>query len=306
MRKNTVYNSGIVFTATKVLCCKCNCQCGSQGEDRVVCVHNFPLIFLLLLLLMDALAESMLMEYAACMRSDIWDQTIWSEEDIIGMKKSILTLAAAAGEDVSSIYFNEFSIDALIDKFETGTEGRKKWKQRCKSKPKPGDHCCIEHIAKFESTATEGKRRTSRKQTNINLVNPEAQQENGDISEQDNDKAPNYVDIELLIYAAGFSEILESKPIAWQLLKMRSVNKVTPLTTPNQEISTNNESQTMMTIGTIVLPPSEARQRLHRNGQPLPLCQKSIPHKKGMTIKKNIAGKMTKISHRCLQKRMFS
>jgi hypothetical protein len=174
MRKNTVYNSGIVFTATKVLCCKCNCQCGSQGEDRVVCVHNFPLIFLLLLLLMDALAESMLMEYAACMRSDIWDQTIWSEEDIIGMKKSILTLAAAAGEDVNSIYFNEFSIDALIDKFETGTEGRKKWKQRCKSKPKPGDHCCIEHIAKFESTATEGKRRTSRKQTNINLVNPES------------------------------------------------------------------------------------------------------------------------------------
>lgn len=51
MRKKVVYNPGIVFTATQVLCCKCNCQCGSENDERIVCVHIFPLLFLLLLLL---------------------------------------------------------------------------------------------------------------------------------------------------------------------------------------------------------------------------------------------------------------
>lgn len=41
-------------------------QCGSQKEQRVVCVHNFPLLFLLTLLLFDGLAEHMLLQLAAC------------------------------------------------------------------------------------------------------------------------------------------------------------------------------------------------------------------------------------------------
>mmetsp|Transcript_5746 Transcript_5746/g.10890 ORF Transcript_5746/g.10890 Transcript_5746/m.10890 type:complete len:229 (+) Transcript_5746:1724-2410(+) len=194
MKKNTIYNSGIVFTGTKVLCCKCNCQCGSQGDERVVCVHNFPIIFLLLLLLMDALAESMLMEFAACMRSDIWDETLWSDDDVMRRKKSIVMLASAAGEDMSDVNIDKISIESFIDIFETGTEGRKKWKQRCKMKPKPGDHCCIEDIGTFQSTASEGKTLTSRP-------------------------------ILKIINAAGCSDVLESNPIAWQLIKMRSVKQ---------------------------------------------------------------------------------
>ena len=73
MKKEVVYKSGIAFTENDVLCCKCTCHCGSQDKERIVCVHNFPLVFLLMLLLMDALAESILMELAACLRSNISD-----------------------------------------------------------------------------------------------------------------------------------------------------------------------------------------------------------------------------------------
>jgi hypothetical protein len=74
--KNDVYKTGIVATAKDILCCKCSCKCGSDGKERIVCVHNLPLLFLLTLLLFEDLAEHMLLEFAACMDSNIWDKTV--------------------------------------------------------------------------------------------------------------------------------------------------------------------------------------------------------------------------------------
>ena len=39
MRKKT-YQSEVIATAKSLLCCKCTCQCGSHGEQRIVCVHD--------------------------------------------------------------------------------------------------------------------------------------------------------------------------------------------------------------------------------------------------------------------------
>jgi len=231
MRKKVVYHPGIVFTATEVLCCECNCQCGSKAKEQIVCVHNFPLLFLLLLLLMDALAESMLLEFAACMRSNIWDKTLWSADDLKSMKQSIGTLAEAAGEDMSGVDLDNITIEEFIDIFETGTEGRKEWKQRCKKKPKPGDHCCIADIGRFESTATEAKKRTKRRSMEVDSDKAMQASEEEQESEaalcgvEDNTKVPNYADMELLINAAGCEDVLDSDPIAWQLLKMRALKQ---------------------------------------------------------------------------------
>ena len=227
MRKKVVYKPGMVFTANDVLCCECNCQCGSEKDERIVCIHNFPLLFLLLLLLMDALAESMLMEFAACTRSDIWDETLWSGEEAKSMKQSVVTLAEAAGEDMGEIDLYKISIDDLMNKFETGTEGRKKWKQRLKSKPKPGDHCCVADIGIFESTATEAKKLTSRRPMHVGMQESDAQEENGVAfyGQEGDAKTPNYVDMDLLINAAGCEEVLDSGPIAWELLKMRAMKQ---------------------------------------------------------------------------------
>jgi hypothetical protein len=35
MRKN-IYDTEVMATAKNILCCKCNCQCGSQDEQRIV------------------------------------------------------------------------------------------------------------------------------------------------------------------------------------------------------------------------------------------------------------------------------
>ena len=66
--KSSVYCSKIAATPTKILCCKCSCHCGGQGNKRILCVHNLPLLFLLTTLLFDALADNLLCDFAACLR----------------------------------------------------------------------------------------------------------------------------------------------------------------------------------------------------------------------------------------------
>lgn len=161
MRKGLVYKPGIPFTENDVICCKCTCNCGSQDNQQVVCVHSFPLIFLFLLLLMGALAEIILMEFAGCLRSDIWDTSAWSDDEVKCTKQNFVTLAEVVGEDMTTINLDNILIEALMEQFETRIPGRKECKQRCKSKPKPSEHCTIVNIGKLESMAMESKKQTS-------------------------------------------------------------------------------------------------------------------------------------------------
>ena len=145
-----VYECGVVATANDILCCQCSCQCGSKGKEKQVCVHILPLLFLLTILLFEDLAEHMLLELAACMSSDIWDQTVWSDDDKEWMKWSIITLAEAAGEPVGT-HNQTHDIKDLLQKFVVGTERRKAWKQQIKTPPKPSELRPM-HEMKFEST----------------------------------------------------------------------------------------------------------------------------------------------------------
>ena len=57
-----------------------------------MCVHDLPLLFLLTLFLFEHLAEHMLLEFAACLNGEIWENNKWSEEDKEWMKQSIVYL----------------------------------------------------------------------------------------------------------------------------------------------------------------------------------------------------------------------
>eukprot|EP00984_Skeletonema_dohrnii_P013208 scaffold5459_cov86-Skeletonema_dohrnii-CCMP3373.AAC.1 len=100
---------------------------------------------------------------------------------------------------MSGIDLDNITIDEFIDNFETGTEGRKEWKQRFKVKPKPGDHCCIADIGRFESTASEAKKRTKRRSMDVDTpmdVNTRAAEEEQEneaalSGEEDDTKMPN-------------------------------------------------------------------------------------------------------------------
>ena len=127
MKKN-VYNPEIVAITNAIMCCKCTCQCGSQNKEQILCVHILPLIFLMSLLLFEDLAEHMLLELSVCMSADIWDQTVWPEEDIGWMKQNMILLMKAAGEPVGKHDPNVVTIGQLLEAFVVGTEQQKKWK----------------------------------------------------------------------------------------------------------------------------------------------------------------------------------
>ena len=59
------YESCVSFTSSKLLCCKCNCPIGAQKDQCITCVHNLPVILKFAMLLMDGLAEHILLELVA-------------------------------------------------------------------------------------------------------------------------------------------------------------------------------------------------------------------------------------------------
>lgn len=218
--KKKVYQTGTVATAKDILCCKCTCQCGSQNDQRIVCVHNFPLLFLLTLLLFEALAENILLELAACLSAGVWDKSVWSEGDIVQMKKSIITLAEAAGEPVGT-HSIEDDIDDLLEKFVVGTQRRKAWKQRIKTPPNPSE-LGPAHTFKFRSTAKEASAAVKR----CSDIEEQILQEPRDHTVADVPQfvtfTPDYHRIWCLMEAADCENVLEMGTAGFELLSMRS------------------------------------------------------------------------------------
>ena len=81
--KDAVYHSTVAFTCDKIQCAKCECQAGARSKERVLCIHNLPLIYQLVMLLDDGLAEHILIEL--CSR---WDSGL--EEKISREGKKIV------------------------------------------------------------------------------------------------------------------------------------------------------------------------------------------------------------------------
>ena len=108
MKSNT-YNTEIAATSSKILCASCDCQVGSENGERILCVHEMVRLYLLMLLLFDCLAESLLLELAARVsgaldtaeeESDkdwMWDMSNWTEEETESIKSNLLVLMDAAG-----------------------------------------------------------------------------------------------------------------------------------------------------------------------------------------------------------------
>ena len=150
--KSSVYCSEIAITPTKLLCCKCTCHCGGQGKERILCVHNLPLLFLLTSLLFDGLAENMLCDLAACLRGTTWDEDDWSNDNKLAMKQNIVHLMEASGDEMVPRDLDRTSLIELLDNFLVSTETRKKWKQKIQMPPKPSE---LGPVSKMKFVSTE-------------------------------------------------------------------------------------------------------------------------------------------------------
>jgi hypothetical protein len=109
--KSNIYWSEIVATPTKILCCQCTCYCGSHESERVVCVHNLPLLLNLSVFIGECLGEHMLLEMAACWSSSTWDKGVWSNSKLCSMKKNVSALMVAANPSINSRSMAHVSID---------------------------------------------------------------------------------------------------------------------------------------------------------------------------------------------------
>ena len=229
--KNSVYCSEIAVTPTKLLCCKCSCHCGGQGKERILCVHNLPLLFLLTSLLFDGLAENMLCDLAACLRGTTWDEDDWSNEDKLSLKRNIVHLMEAAGEEVVSHDLHRTSMIELLDRFLVGTETRKKWKQKIRTPPKPSE---LGPVSKMKFMSTEKQlvavTKLQEESDSNNRVRPAPDNGSGGMDECRIDTyEPNYAKVTLLMDAAETHSKSSGDAIGVQLLRLRSEQQLSAM-----------------------------------------------------------------------------
>ena len=169
--KKKVYETEIVATAKNLLCCKCACPCGSQEEQRIICVHTLVVLYLLTILMMEDLAEHLLIALAARISGAfdsadgddaeededwMWNMGDWSDDEVKKMKENVITLMEAAGETTSQQDVISKSLPELLQAFTVGTERRKEWRERSKVPPKPSELRPV-HDIDWMSSAKRGK-----------------------------------------------------------------------------------------------------------------------------------------------------
>jgi hypothetical protein len=167
--KKDVYDSEIAATSSSLLGCKCTCHCGSQGDERVVCVHTNVRLYRLSMMLHESLAENILCELTARLVDSVngestnvddeqwlWEMRNWSEDERSSIKTNVALLMEAAGEFVSTEDLEAKSVPELLEAFAVGTQKRKEWIQSTKVPPKPSQLGPVAEM-NFMSTATLGK-----------------------------------------------------------------------------------------------------------------------------------------------------
>lgn len=223
----------------------------------MVCVHNLVRLYCVALLLHTDLAEHILLELAARTNGShdsggtqelqegvsLWDEGMWSGEEMKTIKESVVTLMDAAGEVVPEADAASKLLSELLQAFVVGTKRRKVWKQRVKLPPKPSE---LGPIADMQFLSTARRARLEMKQDKNHraapaLANalPDRRDDDDDESDDDDDdpdepspllaSAPNYKRIWSLIDAAG-CETEECKFVGVRLLAMQANEQLNALT----------------------------------------------------------------------------
>ena len=152
-------------------------------------MHSLVPLYLLSMLLMEDLAENLLISLAArvsgASESNVEEESAggdqgwmrsmcdWSENDIKHMKVNVITLMEAAGESLTAADISAKSFPELLQSFEVGTQQRKEWRQRSKQPPKPSELGPISEMLMM-STGKRAKHamRQYKKDKNENSITP--------------------------------------------------------------------------------------------------------------------------------------
>lgn len=128
-------------------------------HQKIICVHILVLLYLLTIMLIEDLAENILIALASQVSGSVehatendvdiaeneddnqqewlWSVSNWTDDKVIAMKDNTAVLMQAAGEQVSDHEKEAKSLPELLKSFVVGTKHRKEWKERSKVPPKP-------------------------------------------------------------------------------------------------------------------------------------------------------------------------
>jgi hypothetical protein len=129
--KDAVYQNVICFSATDLVACSCTCKSGSEGGEKVVCVHTLATMLKFVHLLLDGLADHAMFELAAR-----WPQQDpdFSADTTATLRKDVMRLMSLVDPTkYSGVITDEQSLTSVLKDFAVGTE-------RGKPPPRPPDH----------------------------------------------------------------------------------------------------------------------------------------------------------------------
>lgn len=202
MEKKKIYTVTIAFTATAILAVECNCKAGSKHEDGIVCVHNLPIPYKVTELLLEDMAEHLLLELTSCLASLNED---WSPETMSEVKQRVIVLMDAAGETVSDEDRKSMTLDSLLDNFLTGTEKTKTWGvlNRSAKASQQGPITQID-LTSPAKKAKDLKNKNKKERHEHNGSGDNEEMNTSDLPECD-DSSPNYIQSIALMHSAGIS-----------------------------------------------------------------------------------------------------
>ena len=213
--KDAEYASKMAFTLKQIISTQCNCPAGGCNHKRVVCIHNLPILYQMVMLLDDGLAEHFLVELTSRWHPDL-DNMIENSGKTQTVRRDISILMQTAGVKTTALQHanDKLTIKAMLDEiYATGT-------QRSKRIPTPPSIKELRPISDvdFSSTVSKAKKRKLDKERSTDDHNDAQQQQS-----THNNEPPDYYEIYTSMKAIGFDPASNEYP-GFQLFMLRVKN----------------------------------------------------------------------------------
>ena len=198
--KPDTYNVQVAFTKENIITCSCTCKAGAWDDERVLCVHILPVLFLLSQEMFKNLSEHILYEWADFVSQND-NRNIMKESEIEALGCCIRTLLPL--ENNTCCYAPKSTFE-MLNEFSVGTEKRKD------VRPLRANSMIYEHRplreVDFTSTVTQAMRVISSNEANIEMLVQDDELENND---NNNITTSTYQNI--VLACAALSKILRKQ-----------------------------------------------------------------------------------------------
>ena len=122
--KSNIYDVEVAVTKDDLMACRCDCQSGGTGNERVACVHVLPVLYQLTMLLYGGLAQHILIELSQRWNNNVESIVEGQKEKVV---ENILTLMRTEGDTETKINQAKKAptISAMLKSFAVSTERMK-------------------------------------------------------------------------------------------------------------------------------------------------------------------------------------